>query len=201
MLEPQSAIAAALAAGGCDGADGRRRLRLGERHGWHLVQASHYAGAAPRFEAAVQGVIGQPLPSSASTAMHAGGDLVLRTAPDQYWIFTANATRAAALAAAVPVDAGAVLVLSGSRTCIVIDGASAREVLMKLLPIDLHPTAFPVGGFVQSGIHHVGGLLHRAAADRYEFYALRTYAATTWEAIADAARSHGYDTFIEGEPA
>ena len=73
--------------------------------------------------------------------------------------------------------------------------------LMKLVPIDLYPEAFPVGRFAQTGIHHVGGLLYRAAEERYEYFALRTYGATMWEAIADAALPFGYDTFVEGGPA
>ena len=58
--------------------------------------------------------------------------------------------------------------------------------------IDLHPTVFPVGGFAQTGIHHVAGLLLRASEDRYEFFALRTFAAFTWEVLVDAARPFGY---------
>ncbi len=201
MLEASSAIAAALATGGHDGAEGRRRLRLGERRGWHLVQLGHYGATATGFAVAVSRVLGQELPCSSTVAGHAGPDVIMRIAPDQYWVVTDDTGRAAALAAAVPIEVGTVLDLSASRTRLVIEGADARAVLAKLVPIDLHPSAFEVGRFVQTGVHHVGGLLHRAAGDRYEYFALRTYGATTWEAIADAALQFGYDTFIDGDPA
>jgi heterotetrameric sarcosine oxidase gamma subunit len=201
MLEARSAIAGPLARGGRDGADGRRRLRLGERRGWHLVQLGHYAVTAPAFEAAVRGVLGHELPHSPREAHHAGPDVVMRVAPDQYWLLTADAGRTAALASAVPGDVGSVLPLSASRTCIVVDGSDARTLLAKLVPLDLHPAAFAVGCFAQTGMHHVGGLLYRAGADRYEYLALRTYAATMWEAIADAALPFGYEITIEGVPA
>jgi len=201
MLEARSAIAGLLARGGRDGAGGRRRLRLGERRGRHLIQLGHYAGTAPAFEAAVRGVLGHDLPHSPREAHRAGHELALRVAPDQHWLLTTDAGRVAALVAAVPGDVGSVLPLSASRTCIVVDGADARAVLAKLVPIDLHPAAFAVGCFAQTGMHHVGGLLYRADADRYEFFALRTYGATMWEAIADAALPFGYEIVNFDDPA
>lgn len=198
MLESRSAIAAMLAGGGRDGADGHRRLRLGERRGGHLVQLGHYAGTAAGFAAAARVALGQELPVSATEAAQAGPDVVLRISPDQYWILAEDAKRPGALALAISIEVGTVLDLSASRTRIVVEGADARALLMKLVPLDLHPSAFPVGRFAQVGIHHVGGLLYRTAANRYEFFALRTYGATIWESIADAALPFGYDTFIDG---
>ena len=43
MAERRSALAGALARGGRDGADGRRRLRLSEIRGWSLVKVAAYA--------------------------------------------------------------------------------------------------------------------------------------------------------------
>jgi sarcosine oxidase gamma subunit len=41
--------------------------------------------------------------------------------------------------------------------------------------------------FAQTGIHHVGGLIERNAADDYSFVALRTFALTVWDALTDVA--------------
>jgi sarcosine oxidase subunit gamma len=201
MLEARSAIDGPLARGGHDGADGRRRLRLGELRGYQLVQLGHYAGTAPACAVAMGAALGHELPQSSREVCHAGADVLMRIAPDQYWLITTDRARAATLDAAMPADVGAVLCLTASRTRIVIEGADARAVLAKLLPLDLHPTVFPVGCFAQTGMHHVGGLLYRAGADRYDYFALRTYGATMWEAIADAALPFGYETFIDGGPA
>ena len=38
MLERRSALESSLQLGGRDGDDGRRRVRLGERRGWSLLQ-------------------------------------------------------------------------------------------------------------------------------------------------------------------
>ena len=42
MAERRSALASVLAKGGRDGADGTRRLRLGEIRGWSLVQVAAF---------------------------------------------------------------------------------------------------------------------------------------------------------------
>jgi heterotetrameric sarcosine oxidase gamma subunit len=198
MLEARSALAAQLAAGGRDGADGTRRLRLGELRGWHLPQLGHFAGTAAALTVAVREVTGYELPVSPQDALLHGDDIAFRVAADQYWIVTPDAARVAALAAAVGAADGTVTPLSASRSRLVVEGQAARAVLGRLVTVDVDPGAFPVGRFAQTGIHHVGGLLYRAATQRYEFYALRTYAASTWEALADAALPFGYDTFVEG---
>ena len=37
------------------------------------------------------------------------------------------------------------------------------------------------------------GLVHRAGADRYELYAMRSFALSVWEWLIDAALEFGYD--------
>ena len=52
MPERQSAIADAAAKGGRDGADGRRRLKLGEQRGWSLIQLAAFASTLEQLEQA-----------------------------------------------------------------------------------------------------------------------------------------------------
>jgi sarcosine oxidase subunit gamma len=127
-----------------------------------------------------------------------GDHLIMRIAPDQYWIVGGESGLDARLRKAIPPDAGCVTSLDGARTRLVIEGQAARALLRRLVAIDLHPTVFPINGFAQTGIHHVGGLLLRVSEDRYEFFALRTYAASTWEVLVDAAHSFGYETVFPG---
>ena len=97
----------------------------------------------------------------------------------------------------MPADAGSVTSLDGARVRLLIEGATAQRLLGQLLSIDLDRAMFPAGHFAQTGIHHVGGLLHHARTDRYEYLTLRTYAVSVLEIIADAARPFGYQTFNE----
>ena len=166
------------------------KVRLGEVPNTHLLHIGIYPGpdTAARVAAGVSEVLGGPLPDSPVRSASAGKYVFFRIAPDQYWVAGGELTLEASLRAAIPSDAGCVTSLQGARTHLFVEGPSARDLLGRLVSIDLHPTVFPVGGFAQTGIHHVAGLLLRAGEDRYEFFALRTFAAFTWEVLVDAAR-------------
>jgi heterotetrameric sarcosine oxidase gamma subunit len=178
---------------GVDGANGRSAVRLGEVINTHILHIGVYPGAAARVAAAASAVLGEPLPDSPVRTTNTGNHLIFRIAPDQYWVLGGGELPIEAqLRTAIPADAGCVTSLEGARTHLFVEGPRARDLLGRLVPIDLHPTVFPVGGFAQTGIHHVAGLLLRANEDRYEFFAPRTFAAFTWEVLVDAARPFGY---------
>jgi sarcosine oxidase subunit gamma len=193
MFEVRSALAGVRPASGRDGADGSRRVLLGEMPLGSLLQVGAYPGAAARVAGEVSSVLGGPLPESSAVAAVVGGHQIFRIAPDQYWIRTPDAGLGARLRTHLALDAGSVTPLDGARTCIVIGGPAARALLGRLVAVDVDPTVFRIGCFAQTPIHHVGGLVHRAGADRYEFLALRSFAADIWEVIADAALFFGYD--------
>lgn len=170
-------------------------VRLGEVPNTQLLHIGVYpaADAAARVAASASAVLGGALPESPLRSVTSGRHLILRIAPDQYWVLGGEPTLEKQLRAAIAPDAGCITSLDGARTRVFIEGPRARDLLGRLVPIDLHPTVFPVSGFAQTGIHHVAGLLLRADEDRYEFFALRTFAAFTWEVLVDAAHPFGYD--------
>jgi heterotetrameric sarcosine oxidase gamma subunit len=121
----------------------------------------------------------------------------MRIALDQYLVLGRDDSRLEEqLRSAIPTDAGCVTSLDGARTCLLVEGQAARALLGRLVAIDLDPTVFPVNGFAQTGIHHVGGLLLRISEDRYEFFALRTFAASAWEVLLDAARPFSHEIVL-----
>jgi len=193
VLESHSALAAVLPASGRDGADGRRRLRLGEAPLGPLVQVGVYPGGEALVEMAARALPTEALPVSAVAALRLGDSIAFRIAADQYWIRSSSPSLAVQLRALLPEHAASVTPLEGSRTCILIEGPAARSLLGRLVAMDVDPERFGIGHFAQVPIHHVGGLLYRVGADCYEFIALRTYAASTFEVIEDAARFYGYD--------
>lgn len=197
MFEAHSALAAVLPSSGRDGADGRRCLSLGEAPLGSLLQIGVYPGGAALVAAAAPALLGGALAESTVVAGSPAGHLTFRIAADQYWIRTRSVDLAAQLRAGLPDHAASVTVLDGARSCIVIDGPATRSLLGRLVAIDVDPSVFGVGHFAQVPIHHVGGLLYRAGPQRYEFIALRTFAASTFEVIEDAARFYGYDLLQE----
>jgi heterotetrameric sarcosine oxidase gamma subunit len=194
MLERQSAIASALAKGGRDGADGQRRLKLGERRGWSLVQLAAFAATLPQLAQAAAPLLGAALPARVGQIAGAGARQLLKTGPEQFWILDPAADDLTArLQGAIDPSIGAVTPLSHSRTRIIVDGAPARELLIQGIPLDLYWDVFREGQFALTGLHHTPVLLLRSAQDRYEIFAMRTFALSVWEWLTDAALPWGYD--------
>lgn len=196
MLEPKSALAGALAQSGRDGADGRRRCRLGELRGYVLLQVAGFPATIAEVERVLPAVLGAPLPKTLSETVAVGAGRVFRTGPEQFWIVgpTENGDGAEAqLRRAIPPAVGAVTSLSHSRTRIVIEGSCARDVLRKGIPLDFDPDVFRVDQAAFTGLHHTPILIHRAGADHYEIYAMRSFALSVWEWLTDAALEFGYD--------
>jgi sarcosine oxidase subunit gamma len=194
MLERQSALASALNRGGRDGVGGARRLRLGEVRGWSLVQIAAFASTLSELEQAVKSFLGTVLPTSIGEVVTDGARRLMKTGPEQFWIVGPAADDLAeGLQAAVVATIGAVTPLSHSRTRIFVDGDGARELLAKGIPLDLHPAIFRVDQFALTGLHHTPVLLHRSDENRYEIYAMRTFALSIWEWLTDAALPFGYE--------
>jgi heterotetrameric sarcosine oxidase gamma subunit len=201
VFERRSALADELTAAGRDGLDDRRALRIGEVRGWELVQVAVFPGYEVAVAAALSPVFGaDPLAARAGEVARLGRACLYRIALHSYWVVSSDAKVVSDLVAAVPVSAGTVTPLSHSRTRLAVEGAAARAVLAKGITIDLHPQAFPVGAFAQTGLHHAGVLLERCGEDRYELYVLRTFAVSTWQWLLDAALPFGYEIAVEQVP-
>jgi methylglutamate dehydrogenase subunit D len=201
VFERRSALSAELAAAGRDGLEGGRALRMGEVRGWELAQLAVFPGQQMPLAAALGPLLGaDALAARAGAVARLGSTCLYRIAPHGYWVVSSDARVVSQLAAAVPVSAGTVTPLSHSRTRLMIEGPAARAVLAKGITVDLHPQVFAVGAFAQTGLHHAGVLLERCAEERYELYVLRTFAASTWQWLLDAALQFGYQIAVEQVP-
>lgn len=150
-------------------------LQIGEARGFSLLQA---AGPAK----AISPITGK-LPSKVGVATQYGGRTLMRTGENQFWIIGPEND-----AIAKKLEGVAILTpLSHSRTRIFIEGAPARDVLSKSIPLDFHPTMFKSGMFAMTGIHHTPVLVHCVGENRFEIYALRTFALSVYDWLTDAA--------------
>ena len=150
-------------------------LQIGEARGFSLLQV---AGPAK----AISPITGK-LPAKVGTALQADGRTLMRTGENQFWIIGPENDDIAA-----KLDGIAILTpLSHSRTRIFIEGAPARDVLSKGIPLDFHPTVFKPGMFAMTGIHHTPVLVHCVSENRFEIYALRTFALSVHDWLTDAA--------------
>lgn len=194
MFERQSALVGALMSGGCDGADGQRRLRIGEVRGKSVLQTAAFPTRLSEIAAIVRTILDAELPREVGEVVNSGSGYILKTGAAQYWIIAPeNDDRPRVLQGAVDPTIGAVTPLSHSRTFIFIQGSKARAVLAQGIALDLHPDAFRVGQFALTGLHHTPILIHRSTADTFELVVMRTFAQWLWEWITDAARALGYE--------
>src|SRR4029077_3527801 len=109
MLERQSAIANGLPMGGRDGADGQRRLKLGEQRGWSLIQLAAFATTLEQLEQGAVPLLGAALPARVGEILGAGPRQLLKTGPEQFWILgPAGDDLAARLQGAIDPTIGAV---------------------------------------------------------------------------------------------
>jgi sarcosine oxidase subunit gamma len=153
-------------------------LTLGEVRNFTLTQVAGFGG----FEADVAAIAGA-LPQENDQAVESNGRTIFRTGPQAFWFVGPDKDDLAA-----KLSGGAIVTpLSSSRTRISIEGRAARDVLRKGIPIDLHESVFTPGKFAMTGVHHTPALLHCVGEQRFELYAMRTFALNIWEWLKDAA--------------
>jgi sarcosine oxidase subunit gamma len=150
-------------------------LQISEVRGFSLLQA---AGPAK----IISPTTGK-LPTKVGIALQSDGRTLMRTGESQFWIIGPEnndiASKLEGIAILTP--------LSHSRTRIFIEGAPARDVLSKGIPLDFHSTVFKPGMFAMTGVHHTPVLVHCVSENRFEIYALRTFALSVYDWLTDAA--------------
>ena len=82
--------------------------------------------------------------------------------------------------------------LSHARSVISIAGQACEALMVRLAGVDFSLIAFPVGSFVQTGIHHVGILIKRNQPNGFEIFVPYTWAASIWDYLCSCALSFGY---------
>lgn len=192
MLERRSALAGFHGATERAGVDGRVGLDIGEDASFSLVEIGLYPSKRAEGERAIASWLGA-LPETIAMPTQTAKGLLIRTGPLSFWLAgAAGADNANSARAGIPEVIASVIDLSSSRTRLTIAGASAADVLLKGLPIDLAPESFTVGQIALTGVHHTPILLHRTAIDRFEIYAMRSFALTVLEWLTDASLEFGY---------
>lgn len=173
MLERRSALASAIPYSSAV-------LEIGESRGFMLTQV---AGLHGDFESKLAAAVGE-LPARVGIAKENAGRCVMRVGPSQFWIIGPEMDDLLSILH----GKFAVTPLSNSRTRIFIAGAPARDVLAKAMPLDFHTHAFTPGMFAMTGLHHTPVTVHCISENRFEIYAMRTFALNVWEWLTDAAR-------------
>ena len=81
---------------------------------------------------------------------------------------------------------GAIVDLTHVRGSIRVSGAKARELVMRLSPLDVTPDMFPVGSAARTLVAGITTEIVHDAADTYLLITSRSFAGSLWQAIAFA---------------
>ncbi len=75
---------------------------------------------------------------------------------------------------------------SDGRTILRVSGPAARDVLAKLVPIDLHPSAFPPDATAMTLAAHIPVQIWHSPPEDFELACFRSFAETLYEALIEA---------------
>jgi len=135
---------------------------------------------------AAETLLGCPLPA-VNRCSEGEGRAVLWLGPDAFLVIGAEGDEAR-LAAALAPHRAAVTDVSDGRAMLELAGKSARNLLAKGCPLDLHPHLFRPGDCAQSHFGKARILLRqRDESPRYELFVERSYADYLWRFLLDGA--------------
>ncbi len=180
MSEPRNALGGATF-------DGLVRIDEAAPRGMIALRAD--LAAAP-VQAAVQKITGLALPERRRIV--GKGDLALAwMSPDELLILTpcaAAETHRQALESALKGQHHLAADVSDARALFTLTGPRAREVLAKLTPADLSPTAFPPGELRRSRLAQVAAAFWQDAAGDISLICFRSQARYVFALLKNAAR-------------
>jgi sarcosine oxidase subunit gamma len=139
---------------------------------------------------AIEGVLGTELPRRAGDVTSHGPHSVLWQGPDE-WLVVSQAPADALVAALHETVAGAhaaVVDVSANRTVLELKGASARAVLQKGCPLDLHPRAFAPGQAVTTTLARIPLVLWQVGPDCYRLLPRASFAEYVARWLLDASQ-------------
>jgi sarcosine oxidase, subunit gamma len=175
-----------------------RGVRLGERQGLGKIDLRGDPHDRA-FMAAVGRVLDLLLPAEPCTSAVKAQIGALWLGPDG-WLVTCPAGEVSGLVGALRGaldDIHAALTdLTDGRVALRVAGPSARDVLAKGTPLDLHPRAFPPGRCCGSLLAKASVLIHLVDDEpergpSFDVYVARSFAHYLWTWLEDAGREYG----------
>lgn len=139
--------------------------------------------ADDRFADCVARIVGGPLPVDPNTARSSDERTVYWLCPSEWLIVCPYADEqplADQLREGLHSQVASVVQTSGGQTVLSIEGDSARELLAKGCPLDLHPRSFRIGQCAQTHVEKVPVLL-RPIAGGIELVVRRSFADSLWQ--------------------
>ncbi len=144
-----------------------------------ITSVSPFAGKDAAVSKALKAQIGAALPEVGQTT----GDAHKR-------VVWAGRHQFMVLGAAVePIKGAAMTDQTGAWACAALEGETARDVLARLVPIDLREGAFPEGAAARTLVGHMPAVLMRTGPEGYGIMVFRSMARTLAHDLKEAMES------------
>lgn len=114
---------------------------------------------------------------------------IARIGPLVWWIIGANAEAVRALAD-IGAQEGSALDMTDNRVRFVISGPRARDMMMRLAPLDFRDRSFAVGTIAATAAHHMSVQIARRE-EAWDVYVTATFADAFAEVLAETAAQWG----------
>lgn len=153
-------------------------------------------GGAIALDEAVREVLGISLPAKPSALLHdeSGERSIQWLSPDE-WLVIVPGGEEFELENRLREQMGdahfAIVNVSGGQTVIELSGPHAREVLMKSVVYDVHPSHFPVGKGVTTVFAKATAIVRRPSEDSWELVVRRSFADYCARWLVDASEEYG----------
>lgn len=165
---------------------GRRAVAVREVPFLTMVALRVTLGSGPAERIAAQ--LGARLPSACGSVGSTPDSSVLWLSPDEFLAVSERngAELTAALVTALHGEPGSAVEVSANRTTLELSGASARDVLEKGCPLDLHPRSFAVGAAYATTLASVPVLVWRVEEQTYRVLVRSSFADHVGRWLVDA---------------
>ncbi len=153
-------------------------------------------GGAVVLDEAVREVLGVSLPGEPQGLVHdADGQRSIQWISPDEWLVIVPGGEEFELENRLRTALGdahfAISNVSGGQTLVELEGEAARELLMKSVIYDVHPSHFPVGKGVTTIFAKTTVVLRRPSEERWELVVRRSFADYTYRWLLDAGEEYG----------
>jgi len=189
----ESPLAYSYRRSGAPQASGPSRLQLRERAmQGHLI----LRGGAIVLDEAVREVLGISLPGKPQAlVLDASGERSIQWLSPDEWLVIVPGGEEFPLETQLRERLGdahfAISDVSGGQTVLELSGEAARELLMKTVIYDVHPSNFPVGKGVTTVFAKATTILRRPSEERWELVVRRSFADYCYRWLLDAGSEYG----------
>lgn len=164
-------------------------LEIRELDDWWLSQVSGWTGSMGQLEAHLARSLRCALPARVGETVPFGSGLVLRVAPERFWILGNAPWPGRAAVEAVDPMLGGTLSLDHGRTRLHLSGPGVFGVLSRSVALDWRSPALAPGRFAQTMLHRVPVLVLRSPHESFDLLVPRSFSESIREWIEDAARA------------